>query len=153
MNERPIDIKSDATSTKVRVSSTGEFARMISSFRGRHLVADAPAYAGGPGEAATPPELLLSAVGACALGMFDLICQRDNIPLKGCAVDIESYLDSSSRSEGEVSVFDKITIEFVFKNITSEEAQELIKIYQSSCPIYGSVKIASGEVLIKFSIQ
>lgn len=153
MNESQIDIKSDSTSTSVQVTSGGEFARMIASFRGRHLVADAPAYAGGPGEAATPPELMLSAVGACALGMFDLVCSRDGIPLRKCTVNIKSDFSGRKQEELGVSVYDKISIKFLFEGITREQAETLVNIYHANCPIYGSVKVASHEVVIEFETR
>ncbi|MDE4915188.1 OsmC family protein [Methylobacterium sp. 092160098-2] len=153
MGERAVDIDLDATSTSVRVSSTGEFARMIASFRGRHMVVDAPAYAGGPGEAAIPPELLLSAVGSCALGMFDLICSRDNIPMRECTVDIRSDFTSQIQKIHGVTVYDKIAIKFIFVGISLDQARDLVNIYRATCPIYGSIKVASREVNIEFEIK
>jgi len=128
-NKPPID-EAKIIPTTARVTSSGEFARMIASFRGRHLVVDAPAYANGPGEAPTPPELMLSAIGSCALGMFDLVSARDNIPLKKCTVDLNSVFGSQTRNEEGVTVFEKIELKFLFEGISDEQAQMLVDTFQ-----------------------
>ena len=153
LSELAIDIDTDATFTSVRVSATGGTARVIASFRGRHMVVDAPAYAGGPGEAVIPPELLLSAVGSCALGMFDLICVRDDIPMRGCAVDVRFTFSSQTQEEHGVTVYDKIALSFVFEGISPDQAGTLVNIYHANCPIYGSIKVASREVTIDFETR
>jgi len=153
MDKKAVEVDTNATGTHVKVYSSGEFGRMLGSFRGQHLVMDAPSYAGGPGEAPTPPELLFSSLGGCALGMFDLVCARDKLPLKKCAVDIESVFTSSGPNEAGVSVFDKVTLKFMFEGISQEQAETLVSIYHANCPIYGSVKLASGEVITEVAVQ
>jgi uncharacterized OsmC-like protein len=150
---QPVAVDSNLTSTRVRVATSGERARVLASFRGQHIVSDAPAYAGGPAEAAAPTELLLSALGGCALGMFDLVCARDEIPLKKCTVDIESEMGAPAENDAGVEVFDEITLKFIFEGISDEQAKTLVGIFHANCPIYGSLKLASGNVVTEFETR
>lgn len=148
---QPVTIDTNLTSTRVMVSSSGKCARVIASFRGQHLVSDAPIYAGGPAEAASPTELLLSALGSCALGMFDLACARDGIPLSNTTVNISSKFGSSPRHAAGVMAFDDITIKFAFDGISDEQAMKLVTMFQKNCPIYGSLKIATTNLTTEFT--
>lgn len=154
-SQAAVAVNKTLTSTTVKVSSSGERARVIASFRGQHLVSDGPIYAGGPAEAAAPTELMLSSLGSCALCMMDLACARDGIPLKRSAVDIESKFGSSSRSvDGEsVKTFDEVTLKFTFEGISGEQAAKLVGMFHANCPIYGSLKVATTRMTTEVEIR
>ena len=145
--------ESKTKTTTVNVCSSSANARMIANFRNHHLVIDAPDYAEGPGEAAMPPELFLSAIGGCAIAMFELLAARDGLPLRHCSVTLNSAFGSQTRNAMGVTTFKEISLKFLLEGVFERQGQALLDTFQAGCPLYGSISMSCDKVAVQLQTQ
>ena len=136
-----------------RVYSSGIPERVIAQSREHHLVIDGPDYAGGPGEALMPVEVFLSGIGGCAVAMFDRIARAESILLKYSALDISGTWTRHAPNANGFTLFERVTLKFVFAGVTEAQGAHLIEVFKANCPLYGSIAASAGEVQVEYAVE
>ena len=138
-----------------RVSSqlTANRGRAIVSARGHHLVIDSPLPLGGPNEEINPVDLLLSALGTCATFVCETVAIEQNIPLSTITAKVEGDFDPrgvcGDPVDPRVQVF---RVELKMHGPNDEQAQMLVKAFQTRCPIYTTLS-RSAPIEITISLD
>jgi uncharacterized OsmC-like protein len=106
--------------------------RAIIQIRDNHLVTDDPSeprsYYQGPGEAPGSLELFLGGVVSCAVLMLERIARSEGRTLGPIRAEMEATRDPTSASQPPVLDTAKLT--FVFQDMTSEEAGNLVETFK-----------------------
>jgi len=97
------------------------------SVRNHHYVIDGPVSNGCPGEEVTPAELFLSAVASCGVELIQMQAQSGGVPLQGIQVEISGQMDRSRPVRRDVSLFDSVSLRFLLKGVTDDEAKNLVE--------------------------
>lgn len=100
-----------------------------------------------------PPELFLSAVGGCAIGMFELLAARDGLALRHCSVAIESAFGSQTRNERGVTTFKEISLKFLLEGVSEPQGQALLETFQAGCPLFGSISMSCDNLSIELQTK
>lgn len=108
--------------------------RYLLSARDQHLVADATRSRGGPGEAWSAGELLLSALITCANAVIESVALERGIALRDARVDASCAAD-----EERAGHYAYIRLAFHLQGPLQEEAEQLVAAFTSICPIYGTL--------------
>ena len=102
------------------------------------LVADEPADAGGTAQGATPYDFLSAALGACTSMTMRVVAKRENIPLEGVEITVESdrmyakdCADCLSNS-GYIHHF-SVAIKLI-GNLTAEQRERMLSVAKR-CPV------------------
>ena len=103
-----------------------------------HLVADEPADAGGTAQGPTPYDFLSAALGACTSMTMRVVAKRENIPLEGVEITVESdrmyakdCADCLSNS-GYIHHF-SVAIKLI-GNLTAEQRERMLSVAKR-CPV------------------
>jgi uncharacterized OsmC-like protein len=97
------------------------------SVRNHHYVIDGPVSNGCPGEEVTPAELFLSAVASCGVELIQMQAKSTGVPLQGIQVEIGGQMDRSRPVRPDVSLFDSVSLRFLLKGVTDDEAKNLVE--------------------------
>ncbi|RJG00994.1 OsmC family protein [Noviherbaspirillum sedimenti] len=119
------------TATSALTRQTG---RYLLSARDQHLVADATQSRGGPGEAWSAGELLLSALLTCANAVIQSVALERNIALLDARIDGSCEADPERQGH-----YAHIRLDIQLDGPSQEEAEELVFAFTAVCPIYGSL--------------
>ena len=102
------------------------------------LVADEPVDAGGTAEGPTPYDFLSAALGACTSMTMRVVAKRENIPLEGIEITVESdrmyakdCADCLSNS-GYIHHF-SVAIKLI-GNLTAEQRERMLSVAKR-CPV------------------
>jgi uncharacterized OsmC-like protein len=106
--------------------STETFGRVLGSARTQHFVVDGPVQNGCPGEALSPAELFLAGVVTCGVELVQVIAKDENVPVQGVRATIEAVQDRSQPPRPDVSLFNRVRVEFHLKGVTQEQGAQLI---------------------------
>lgn len=112
---------------KLHARSTDTFGRVACNTRNHHFIVDGPVQNGCPGEAITPAELFLSGIAACGVELMQVIAKDQQLPLRAIEVDIEGGLDRSNPVRRDVTVFNKVRLDFRLKGVTQAQGAELVE--------------------------
>jgi len=118
----------------VHANLTRQPGRYLLSTRDQHLVADATASRGGPGEAWTAAELLLGALLTCAQAVVESTARTTGVTLRDARIEAESEPDADKPGH-----YAFIRLRFELHGPTQAQAEELVAAFTSVCPIYGSL--------------
>jgi uncharacterized OsmC-like protein len=114
----------------VQANSTNIFGRVLCASRNHHFVVDGPAANGCPGEAITPAELFLSGIASCGVELVQVVAKRQDIPLETISVTVSGVIDRSNPVRSDVSLFNRIRLQFYLKGVTPEQGAELINTFK-----------------------
>ena len=106
--------------------STETFGRVLCSARTQHFVVDGPVQNGCPGEALSPAELFLAGVATCGVELVQVIARDQEVPLQAVNATIEALQDRSKPPRPEVSLFNRVRLEFHLEGVTPEQGTQLI---------------------------
>ncbi|HET6202284.1 MAG TPA: OsmC family protein [Planctomycetota bacterium] len=106
--------------------TTGVPGRSLSSARTNHFVVDEPAYAGGPGEAATPAEIFLAGVSACGVLLVEAFAREEGLPLKSATARIEGI-----RTKSDPANFREVRLRLVLEGVDATAAARLVERYKA----------------------
>ncbi|MGH7151034.1 MAG: OsmC family protein [Planctomycetota bacterium] len=105
--------------------TTGVPGRSLNSARTNHFVVDEPAYAGGPGEAATPAETFLAGVSACGVLLVEAFAREEKLPLKSAIARIEGI-----RAKSDPANFREVRLRFEIEGVDAKAAAHLVERYK-----------------------
>ena len=147
---------SDAPSTirhyEVRAQSAPVFGRVLCNARNHHFVVDGPIQNGCPGEAITPPELLLSAVVSCGVELMHVIARDENIPLESVVASVNATVDRGAQPRTDVTLFNDVRLRFGLAGPDARQASTVVEGFKRRCPIYGTIAVASLAVRVDFDV-
>lgn len=127
--------------------SSGTPGRAICNSRQHHFIADDVDR-----DEVTAGEYFLTGLTACAVNMIERVAPEHNIVLSGVEVRAEGCYSRSTQPQ-TVTLFQYVNLAFEFQGITEAQAQELVAIYKSHCPLYGTVATATPEVGIEIVVE
>jgi uncharacterized OsmC-like protein len=142
------DTKPAVGETVAITSSTiGLFGRYLLGAGKNHFVSDQRAAAGGPGEAITAGELLLSSLGSCSLGLIQKAAVEQNIPLTGAGTEV-----AFQRHANDPTRYEWIRIAVRLYGVADEQAAILVGAFANTCPIYNTLK-RGGPIEISWTVN
>jgi uncharacterized OsmC-like protein len=111
--------------------------RTIVNAKDHHLVVDSPLYLGGPNEEVNPIDLLLSALVSHGLFVCEKIAHQMHIPLDDLKISARGDFDPrGALAEGIDAGLHTLKIHMAISGPTENQAEELIQVYKTRCPIY-----------------
>jgi uncharacterized OsmC-like protein len=128
-------------------ATIGLFGRYLLNAGRNHFVSDQRAAAGGPGEAITAGELLLSSLGSCSLGLIQKTAKEQGIALREAATEV-----TFQRHASDPTRYESIRIAVRLSGVTASEAETLVGSFTSNCPIYNTLK-RGGPVEISWTVS
>ena len=120
----------DVRRYSARARSTETFGRVLCSARTQHFVVDGPVQNGCPGEALSPAELFLAGVATCGVELVQVIAKEHNVPVQAVSATIEASQDRSQPARPDVSLFNRVRLEFNLKGVTQEQGAQLIETFK-----------------------
>jgi uncharacterized OsmC-like protein len=136
----------------ISARSTDVFGRVLCGARTHHFIVDGPIQNDCPGEEITPAEAFLSGVGACGVELIHVIA-RDAAPnLQRVAVKIHGVVDRANQARPGVTTFNSVQLDFTLWGVTDAEAGTLVEGFQGRCPLFGTVKVATPDVQVRYSV-
>jgi uncharacterized OsmC-like protein len=117
----------DVRQYSAEAQSTETFGRVLCSARNHHFVIDGPVQNGCPGEAVTPPEAFLTAVAACGVELLEVIARELGWPIPSARVRIEGMVDRSRPVRPDVTLFNRVRIQFSISGVTRDQATDLVE--------------------------
>ncbi|CAM4165021.1 OsmC family protein [Kerstersia similis] len=108
--------------------------RFLLNARDQHLVVDASPGRGGQGQAWQAAELLLGALQTCSHAVIDDEARKRGWQHYGLAIQARCEAD-----EDRPGHYRYIELTYRFTGITQAQAEELVQVFTTVCPIYGSL--------------
>lgn len=136
----------------VHARSAPVFGRVLCSSRNHHIVVDGPVQNGCPGEALTPPELFLNAVAACGVELMHVIARDLEVPLENVTIDLSAIVDRDNQARADVTLFNSVKLRVVLSGTDGERASELVEGFKRRCPLFGTVSVATPELVVEWSV-
>ncbi len=115
----------------------GVTGRYLVESRGNFFASDSPSARDGETAAVEPSELLLSALGVCALGSVEKAAREFELNVRHADATVDSLRDPDYRTR-----FARVHIEVTVYGVTQPQAQRLIDHFTSGCVIYNTVRRA-----------
>ncbi|MGI9476775.1 MAG: OsmC family protein [Hyphomicrobiaceae bacterium] len=106
--------------------STDTIGRVLCSARNHHFVIDGPPQAGFPGEALGPGEVFLAGIASCGVELVQALARDDKLPLERVKVDINGMMDRANPVRSDVSLFNRIELQFELAGVTQADGESLI---------------------------
>jgi uncharacterized OsmC-like protein len=127
----------------VTVGTTRTQGRFLAQARGQFLVTDSTAGRGGLGEAWLAGELLLGALGTCAVSSVTHFAREEGAALD----DVESTV-GYTRDESDPTRYEEVVLEVTTWGVGQETAERLTRLYTENCPVFGTVS-RGGKVRVE----
>ncbi|MEO8430852.1 MAG: OsmC family protein [Acidobacteriota bacterium] len=140
---------SDLRQYEVHARTTDTFGRVLCGCRTLHFVADGPVQNDCPGEAITPAELFLSGVAACGIELVQVIARERSVPLQTARVTISGTIDRANPVRPDLSLFNSVVLKFTLTGVTREQGEEIVGAFQKRCPLFGTVRAATPDVIVE----
>ena len=115
---------------EVRAETTTTFGRVLASARQHHFIVDGPVQNGCPGEALTPPELLLASIATCGAELVQVIAREESRPIEGVAVTVRGSVDRSRQPRSDVTVLTSLRLDFVVTGADDARAAALVESFR-----------------------
>ncbi|MBV8924984.1 MAG: OsmC family protein [Bradyrhizobium sp.] len=128
-------------------ATIGLFGRYLLSAGKNHFISDQRVGAGGPGEAVTAGELLLSSLGSCSLGLIQKTATEKSIALTDAATEV-----SFRRHPTDPTRYEWIRIAVRLSGVNANDAEVLVGGFTSHCPIYNTLK-RGGPIEISWTVS
>jgi uncharacterized OsmC-like protein len=112
---------------EVSARSTDVFGRVLCSARDHHFIVDGPVQNGCPGEELTPPEVFLSAVGACGVELLHVIARDQGTTVDKVGVTVRGTVDRGQQPRADVTVFNNVRLDFVVSGTDAATAAQLVE--------------------------
>jgi uncharacterized OsmC-like protein len=136
----------------VSAQSTRVFGRVLCTARNHHFIIDGPIQNDCPGEELTPPEVFLSAVASCGVELMHVIARAENIRLDHVDLDIHGVVDRGNQARTDVTLFTEVTLDIVLSGPTNAEATTLVEGFKRRCPLFGTVAVATPNLVVKYRV-
>jgi len=136
----------------IAARSTDIFGRVLCSARNHHFIVDGPVQNNCPGEEITPAEAFLSGVAACGVELMHVIAKDQNIPLQRIETKIHGVVDRANQARPGVTTFNSVRLDVTLWGVTKEQAGMLVDGFTGRCPLFGTVKVATPDVQVNFTV-
>ncbi len=120
---------------RATATTIGVAGRYLVESRANFLVSDSPSARDGDTAAPEPSELLLSALGVCALGSVDKAARELNLNVLSATAAVDSARDANDRTR-----FERVHIAVTIHGVSQAEAQRLIDHFTSTCAVYNTIR-------------
>lgn len=100
---------------------------------GNEIFTDAPIDNNGKGEAFSPTDLAVAALGSCILTIMGIAAENRGIDLMGTHSEITKVMGKKPRR------ICKVQIIIYFKNNFSDKVRKILEIAAHSCPVHKSL--------------
>ena len=118
--------------------------RAIVSARGHHFIVDSPPPLGGPNEEINPIDVLLGALGTCAVFVCETAAREQAIPLHNVAVDVAGDFDPRGVCGDPVDPsIQAMRVRLTLTGPTLEQGEALAAAFRQRCPIFGTLSKAT----------
>ena len=124
---------------EVTVQTISVPGRVLASVRGTQIAVDATKTRGGPGEAPTSVEVFLAGLLACGALIVETQARDHNIPLKKATFHVDA--------EYTKAIFSHINIRAKLEGVSRSQAEQLIGVYTSECPIFRLASLGAPTTL------
>jgi len=111
----------------VHARSTDVFGRVLCDCREHHFVVDGPVHNGCPGEEVTPAELFLAGIASCGVELVQVFAREEELPLERVRVDIAGEIEPGNPVRPDVTVFNRVRLEFELDGVGVDEAEHLVE--------------------------
>lgn len=141
-----------ATATSRTIGSKG---RNITRIRDRNILVDdpnTPAYDNGPGEELGAAELFVAGITTCASLMIERIARAKAIAYESLVVTMDGTRDMVKERDRGPQALDQARMHFVYRGVSDETAAYLTDAFQNKCPLYGSVAIATPDLVVTWEV-
>ena len=149
-------MSSDGVYTATAQSSTiGIKGRNITRIRDRNFLVDdpnTPEYDNGPGEELGAAELFVAGITTCATLMIERIARAKEIAYESVTVTMEGTRDMQMQRERGPQALDSARMKLVYRGVSQETAAYLTDAFQNKCPLFGSVAIATPDLVVEFEV-
>lgn len=132
--------------------STDVVGRILCQARNHVFIVDGPIQNNCPGEALTPPELMLAAVLTCGVELVEVIARDTGVKIGPLHATIHGHLDRSKQAHEDVTLFNTIRMDFTFTGTDQASAETLVAGFRRRCPIFGTVFVATPEVIVNVRV-
>jgi len=131
---------------RAEARSAHTFGRVLCNARNHHFVIDGPPWNGCPGEALTPGEAFMAAVAACGVELVEVIAADEGLDVGGVKVAIEGVVDKGNPVREDVTVFNRVRIDYEITGVSQEQADGLVEGVKARCPLYGAVAASTPDL-------
>ena len=118
----------------VDVELTRTQGRFIARTRDLFLVTDAPANRGGEELAWGANELVLSAIGSCAVSSVAAFAREEGVPLTDVHAEARSARDPEDPTR-----YAWVALEVTTDGVDQDVAERLVQRFFANCPVWGTV--------------
>ncbi len=120
-------VSADVRRYAATARSSDTFGRVLGSARTQHFVVDGPVQNGCPGEAVSTAELFLAGVATCGVELVQVIAAEQNVPVRAVSATIEGLQDRSEPVRPDVSLFNRVRLEFHLTGVSREQGTQLVE--------------------------
>lgn len=120
---------------KARSESSGTVGRSLNTAHGTTLTLDASRRP--QPDAFTNSEAFLGSVSSCGVTMIESLAEQRGIALQRTQVGIEGSRDPA------MPRYVAVRMRFELTGVTDAQGDELLRHYQSHCPLYGTLILAA----------
>lgn len=125
-------------SSSCRLSN--EPGRALVTVRAQHLAVDAPPTLGGPNEAPNPVDLLLSALGSCAVFVCERAAHDMGIPLRSVHAAVAGDFDPRGVCGEAVDPrFQQFRLVLTLDGPDAPQGEILVQAFKARCPVYATL--------------
>lgn len=119
----------------ITARTTTEAGRYLIEGPGKVFLSDSVLVRGVPSVAPEPIELLVSALGSCALASVQSDAREHGIAISGATASVTSIRDESNDTR-----FKSIQVDIVVAGVTLAVADRLIEHFVGHCPIFNAIR-------------
>jgi len=131
----------------VTARTSGEAGRYVIEGQGKVLLSDSAMIRDTPSVAPGPIDLLVAALGSCAVASAEADAREHGIGLTSIAAAVEAV-----RDEQDETRFASIRVDISVKGVSSEEAPKLLQHLLSQCPIFNTLRRGGGDGTVTATI-
>jgi len=84
--------------------------------------------------------------------MIERIARAKEISYESVTVTMEGNRDMLAERERGPQALDSARMKFVYRGVSQETAAYLTDAFQNKCPLYGSVAIATPDLVVEFEV-
>ncbi len=114
--------------------TTGRWGRFILSSGTKHIVADATAPRGGPGESFGAGELVMASLCSCALALVVEAARDRGLPKLEAAIECSYVTDPDDRTR-----MSELTAVLRVAGVDADTARALLDAFINICPIWNTL--------------
>ena len=100
---------------------------------GEVIITDAPVDNNGKGEAFSPTDLVVAALGSCMITIMGIVAQKHNIDISGTSASVKKIMGSNPRK------IDEVVIDISMNNHLNKNDRKRLERAALSCPVHKSL--------------